>query len=117
VPSATGLSNFFRITGGGFAASIVTTMWDRREALHQTRLVELTTATNPTYAGALHRLGTLGFGPDQASAAILRQVVGEAYLLATTDLFRITGWACLAMIALVWMAKRPAPPQGPIAAD
>ena len=117
VPSATGLSNFFRITGGGFAASIVTTMWDRREALHQTRLVELTTATNPAYAGALRGMGKLGLGPDQASAAILRQVTSEAYLLATTDLFRITGWACLAMIALVWLAKRPAPPKGPIAAD
>ena len=35
IPSASGISNFVRITGGGFAASITTTMWDRREAVHQ----------------------------------------------------------------------------------
>ena len=40
IPLASGLSNFARITGGGFAASIVTTLWDRREALHQSRLAD-----------------------------------------------------------------------------
>ncbi|HZU50797.1 MAG TPA: DHA2 family efflux MFS transporter permease subunit, partial [Sphingomicrobium sp.] len=40
VPAASGLSNFSRITAGSFAASITTTVWDNRAALHQTRLVE-----------------------------------------------------------------------------
>ena len=32
IPSASGISNFSRITAGGFAASITTTLWDRRAA-------------------------------------------------------------------------------------
>src|SRR4029079_12177685 len=35
VPAASGLSNFARITAGGFAASLTTTLWDRIEAVHQ----------------------------------------------------------------------------------
>jgi DHA2 family multidrug resistance protein len=38
LPSASGLSNFSRITAGSFAASLATTIWDRSESLHQTRL-------------------------------------------------------------------------------
>ena len=117
IAAATGLSNFARITGGGFAASIITTMWDRREALHQTRLVEQTTATNPAFLHALHHLGALGLNQGAASATIMREITQQAYLLAATDLFRVTGWLCLGMIALVWLAKRPAPPNGPVAAD
>jgi hypothetical protein len=59
MPSAAGLSNFARITAGSFAASIVTTYWDRREALHQSRLVEAVTETAPAYRQALERLQSL----------------------------------------------------------
>ena len=51
IPLASGLSNFARITGGGFAASIVTTLWDRREALHQSRLADQTTIFTPGLPG------------------------------------------------------------------
>jgi DHA2 family multidrug resistance protein len=47
IPSATGISNFARITGGAFAASITTTFWDRREILHQSRLAEAANLGNP----------------------------------------------------------------------
>src|SRR3569833_3586039 len=40
VPAASGDSNFLRITAGSFATSLTTTIWDRRAALHQTRLAE-----------------------------------------------------------------------------
>ena len=117
IPSATSLNSFLRITAGGFAASITTTLWDRREALHQTRLVEHASAGNPAFAQAMHQAAAFGLSPPAASAAILRQVVAEAYLLASTDLFWTSGWICLAMIALIWLARRPAAPHGPIATD
>ena len=65
----------------------------------------------------MHHLGALGLNPVAASAGILRQVIGEAYLLASTDLFRASGWTCLAMIPLIWLTRRPAVPKGPAAAD
>jgi len=117
IPSATGISNFARITGGSFAASIITTMWDRREALHQSRLADHFTAYAPTYQRALGTLESLGASARQGAAAIARQMVQQAYLLSADDLFWISGWISLAMIALVWFARRPASTARHVAAD
>ena len=64
--------------------------------------------------GALTRMGLTDV---QAAGAITRQMVAQAYLLASTDLFRISAWLCLAMVIIVWFTRRASPPQGPIAAD
>src|SRR3984957_17512619 len=61
IPSASGVSNFARITAGGFAASVVTTLWDRREALHQSRLVDQTSIFSPLMRGAVANLHRFGF--------------------------------------------------------
>ena len=117
VPSATGISNFLRITSGSFAASITTTMWDRRETLHQSRLVEAANAASPAYRGAVERLNALGLSDLQAAGVAIRQIGGQAYLIASTDLFRLSAWLCFALAATVWLARRPEPHEGPIAAD
>jgi len=74
VPAASGLNNFLRITSGSFATSLTTTYWDRREALHQSRLVESLSAYDPNYAGALAQLHAHGFGGGSAPAMLLQQV-------------------------------------------
>jgi DHA2 family multidrug resistance protein len=117
IPSATGISNFARITSGSFAASLITTMWDRREALHQSRLADHFTAYAPTYQHALHKLQAMGASADQAAGAIAHQMVQQAYLLSADDLFWASGWIALSMIALVWFARRPAASAGHVAAD
>ncbi|TVV70122.1 DHA2 family efflux MFS transporter permease subunit [Sphingomonas solaris] len=117
VPSATGISNFARITAGSFAASLVTTMWDRRETLHQARLSEAATADNPAYRMATEQLHGFGLDTFQTAALATRQMIGQSYLLASIDLFTACGWLSLAMIALVWMARRPKPQTGPVAID
>jgi DHA2 family multidrug resistance protein len=117
VPSATGISNFARITSGGFAASLITTWWDRREALHQSRIVDSATAYSPTYHAALQQLQATGLSETQAAGTITRQVVGQAYLLSATDLFWLCGWISFALVAVVWLARRPAPMMGVVAAD
>ncbi|MET0270896.1 MAG: DHA2 family efflux MFS transporter permease subunit [Sphingomonas sp.] len=117
VPSATGISNFARITAGSFAASLVTTMWDRRETIHQSRLSEVVTADSGAYRAAADQLAGAGVDPLQAAALATRQMVGQAYLLSSIDLFTLCGWLSLAMIALVWLARRPTPPSGPVAID
>jgi DHA2 family multidrug resistance protein len=109
IPSASGISNFARITAGGFAASVTTTFWDRREALHQTRLVETFTAFNPQMRQALAQLHALGIPVTQSYALLLRNLVNQAYLLAADDLFWISGWASVAMLGLVWLARRSIP--------
>ena len=117
LPSATGISNFARITAGSFAASLVTTGWDRREALHQSRMVEGMTAYASPFNQALESLAHVGATATQGAAVITRQIVGQAYLLGFNDVSRVCAWIALAMIGLVWITRRPRPPAGPVAAD
>ncbi len=106
IPSASGISNFARITAGGFAASITTTMWDRREALHQARLADSSSIFNPIMQQAVDRLNHFGFTDAQAYRLLARSLSDQAYLLSSDDLFWISGWLSVAMIGVVWLARR-----------
>ena len=116
--SATGLLTFARITAGGFAASLATTLWDRREALHQTRLAE-SLGMRPGAASqateALHRLGVNG---ASAAAAVARTVLGQAYASAALDVFWLSGWIMVLLIPVLWLARKAVPTPGQaVAAD
>ena len=118
IPLASGLSNFARITAGGFAASIVTTFWDRREALHQSRMADLTTAFNPALNQALAGLHRLGLPDLGAKAAMVRIMTGQAYLLGANDIFWASGWSCFILIGMVWLCRKAKSGGGaPVAAD
>ncbi|WP_419825064.1 DHA2 family efflux MFS transporter permease subunit [Sphingomonas sp.] len=117
LPAASGISNFARITAGSFGASIITSLWDRREATHQTRLTEVGTVWSPAYRAAIERMGEVGMTPLQAAGSIARQITDQAYLLSATELFWLSGWMTLAMIAVVWMTRRAAPSNHAVAAD
>ena len=107
IPAATGLSNFVRITLSSFSASLVTTVWDRRESLHQTRLTEAATAFAPAYEHALREMQDAGLSAQQSAAVIGRQLTNQAYLLSTTEIFWACGWISLALIGLLWGSRRP----------
>lgn len=117
VPAASGLSNFARITGSSFATSIATTFWDRREALHQSRLVESLTGFDPGFTSALSTLQAQGLSQAAAAASVTRQVVGQAYLLSTVDLFWISGFLVVLLVPMIWMARRPRGGAAAAAAD
>jgi len=107
IPMATGISNFVRIISGSFAASLITTMWDRREAMHQTRLADHITVLAPDYHAAVESLQRFGVSAEQAAAIITREMVRQAYQLAVNELFWLSGWIVLVMTALVWFTRRP----------
>ena len=118
IPLASGLSNFARIVGGGFAASIVTTLWDRREALHQSRMADQTTIFTPGLSKVLAGLHSAGFPDLAAKAAVTRTMTSQAYLLAANDIFWASGWICILLIGFVWLCKRAVSGGGaPVAAD
>jgi len=106
IPLASGLSNFARITAGGFAASIVTTLWDRREALHQSRMADQTTLFTPGLSEAVQNLHGFGLSNLAAQAAVTRTMTSQAYLLAADDIFWASGWICLLLIGMVWLCRR-----------
>jgi DHA2 family multidrug resistance protein len=95
VASASGLANTLRTLAGSFATSLTTTWWDRREALHQSRLTESITLFNAPAHG------------ETAFTLLERSIVQQAYMLATNDLFWLWGWTFLALVAVVWFARPP----------
>jgi len=107
VPAASGLSNFARITAGSFATSITTTFWDRREALHQSRLVESLTPFDPATQETLAQMHSSGLSEGSAYAALARTVSGQGYLLSSLDIFYFSGWLALLLIPLIWFTRRP----------
>lgn len=107
VPAASGLSNFLRITAGSFAASLTTTLWDRREAFHQSRLADSLNAYAPAYQQSLSQLNELGIHGQAAAGAMTHTLVEQSYLLSSLDLFQLSGWLVMLLLPLIWMVRRP----------
>jgi MFS transporter, DHA2 family, multidrug resistance protein len=108
IPAASGLNNFLRIIASGFAVSLVTTFWDRRERFHQSRLVESLSVFDPALRHVTTTIKGLGFSDHAAAANVLREVINQGFLLSSLDLFYFSGWATLILIAACWLARRPA---------
>ncbi len=116
-PAASGLSNFARITAGGFAASLTTAFWDRRATLHQSALADAQANHPNEWSQALSTLQAAGARPDQALGSLVSQVVNQAYDIAAVDLFWLFGVLVLVMIPLVWLARRSMSGGAAVAAD
>jgi DHA2 family multidrug resistance protein len=118
IPAASGLSNFARIIAAGFSVSLVTTFWDRREAFHQSRMADMTSAYAPAFNNVLSSMHDLGLSELAAKSAVARSMIGQAYLLASVDMFTVSAWLCLVAIVIVWLCRK-AEPHGPppVAAD
>ena len=108
VPAASGLSNFARITAASFATSLTTTFWDRREALHQSRLADTISAYSPAYQQSLTQLHQYGLTDQGAAGALTQTMIGQSYLLSSLDLFYLSAWLCVALLPLCFLVRRPA---------
>src|SRR5476649_2928017 len=117
IPAASGLSNFARIIAAGFSVSLVTTFWDRREAFHQSHMADLTTSFTPAFNAMLSSLQDLGLSDLAAKAAVTRGMIGQAYLLASVDMFTVSAWLCLAAIVIVWLFHKAQPHDPPPLVD
>src|SRR5262245_61114403 len=114
MPSASGMSNFVRITAGAFGTSIFTTWWDSRASLHHAQLAESLHRGNDAATQALARMGASGLSPEQAQTMLNRLVDQQAYTMAATDLFYLSALLFLGLVAIVWFAQ---PRHGGAAAD
>jgi DHA2 family multidrug resistance protein len=116
-PAASGLSNFARITCGGFAASLTTAFWDRREAFHQTVLADAQTTHLDAWRQALGALRAGGLTAQQATGALAQQVTSQASTLGAVELFWLFGLVSLVMVPVTWLARRSFAGGGTAAAD
>ena len=106
VPQASGLYNFMRITAGGFAASVVTTVWEQSATTHLSRLAEIMGAGDPAFTATLQKLQGAGLSATQALGAVTSQVTNQAYLLATDDIFRVSAVLMLLLVPCVWLTRK-----------
>ena len=116
IAAASGLNNFLRITAGGFATSIATTLWESRAALHHARIVERLTPYDPAATGALQSLGALGMAPEQQYALLNQMVNQQAFTLSALDLFYGSAVLLVVLIPFLWIA-RPARREAGAAAE
>lgn len=110
--SATGLSNFSRILAGSFGTSLSITLWDRRAEFHHSILTSHISAFDPTLAGAF--FGSLA--NPATDPAMLEQIINQqAVLMATNDIFWLSGCFFAALMGVVWLARPPKQGSSPLA--
>ena len=107
IASATGLQNFMRMMAGSFGASIAIAAWTNRQSLHSSRLGEQLTAYSPTLRGFTDQLSAAGMTSAQAHAEVGRLVSGQAYMLATNDIFWAVGNLFLVLTLVLWTTRPP----------
>ncbi|MEK8049270.1 DHA2 family efflux MFS transporter permease subunit [Ideonella sp. DXS22W] len=105
LPSASGLSNFVRITAGAIGTSIFTTLWEDRATLHHAHLAEAVNAGNLAAVQALAGLNSAGLTPEQASATVNRLIDQQAFTMAATDIFHLSSALFLALVGLIWLSN------------
>lgn len=107
IASASGLSNFLRITAGAFGTSISTTFWDDRATMHHAYLVEAIHNGSAVAGQTLAQLQSAGMSASQALASLDRLVWAQAYALSTDDVFYASALIFIALLPMVWLARRP----------
>jgi DHA2 family multidrug resistance protein len=116
MPSASGLSNFVRITAGAIGTSVSTTLWEGRAALHHAQLAESVNSGSAVAQQALAGLQASGLTAQQALAQVNRLIDQQAFMMAANDIFLGSAVLFLCLIPLVWLTQ-PQKTMGPGASD
>ncbi|MFV2029887.1 DHA2 family efflux MFS transporter permease subunit [Neisseria sp. S1] len=107
IAAASSLSNFLRVFMGGVGVSVVTTMWEKREALHHTQLAENITPYSDATREALNGMAQLGMNDTQAYGTIARTISQQGFLIGSNEIFWAGSILFILMITVVWFAKPP----------
>ncbi len=113
IPSASGLSNFVRITAGAMGTSMVTTIWENRATLHHVHMVENISRTDIPAMDSFNGLMGIGMSFDQAATQITRLIDQQAFTRAADDVYLASSFLFLCLIPIVWLAK-PKKTAGPV---
>lgn len=105
VASASGLMNFARIMLGGFGASIGTTIWEDRAAMHHAYLAEHITPYSEAANIAVHKMASAGMTGMKPYGVINREITRQSFMMSADEIFLVSGVLFLLMIGLVWMTR------------
>nr|WP_294864095.1 DHA2 family efflux MFS transporter permease subunit [uncultured Pseudogulbenkiania sp.] len=107
VASASSLSNFLRILAGSIGASVSTTLWDTREAVHHTQLTAAIDSGGSVAQQWFGLLGQAGLSAGQQAALTAREITTQGYVLASNEVFWGAGCLFVLLLGLIWFAKPP----------
>jgi DHA2 family multidrug resistance protein len=107
IASASSLSNFLRVLGGSIGASVTTTLWDNRESAHHAILTSHVSLYDMAANEWFRMLSTLGLSQPQQAALTAQEITRQGYLLASDEVFWLSGWLFIALILIVWFARPP----------
>jgi MFS transporter, DHA2 family, multidrug resistance protein len=110
---ASSLTNFFRNWGGSFGIAFITTVSERRQNFHQSRVGSNIAASSPALQQNIHQtaayLQTHGFSQTDALRAaygrVYEQLHAQTQLLAFMDCFHIIGIITLIIAPLALLTK------------
>jgi DHA2 family multidrug resistance protein len=102
---ASGLFNCLRALFGGIGASVVTTLWERREAFHHVRLTGHIDSGNPAFLETMSVLRSSGMDESQALSYINRQITSQSFVFSAAELYVLCAYCFLALIVVAWLAK------------
>ena len=113
--NASGIFNLLRNLGGSFGVAFISTILARRSQFHQHRLVEHLTPFNPNFSLSLEqikayltpKMGVVASKGNAALAAVYQEVQRQAAVLAFNDAFFIQAVILLALVATVWIIRKP----------
>jgi len=115
VKNASGLYNLMRNLGGAFGLAGITTMLDKREALHWMRLGSHMDPSRPemqsTYDNLVQYFSQFpNLDPQSAALRTLGNMVyQQTQVMSFMDIFWLMGWIALSAVFVVLMARKPQP--------
>lgn len=106
--SASGVFNFVRILlGSGFGTSIFVTYLTRFTAFHHERVGESVNPFRPVVRYFYEQMDLfVNINGDKANAFVDMMVGQQAILMATLDIFWISGWLFVICIPFIWLCKK-----------
>lgn len=105
IANASGLFNFLKQLALGFGTSISITLWDKRASFHDHRLSTHVSAYSHTTQHWLAELHQLGLSLGQIHERLAELISGQAFMLATNDIFWGSTWIFLLLSGLVWLSR------------
>jgi DHA2 family multidrug resistance protein len=106
---ASGLFNCLRTLFGGIGASVATTLWERREAFHHSRLVESIDGLDPEYLRAMEGMNAAGLGESEALGNLSRQITAQGHIFSAAEIYMLCAVCFVFLIAVTWLAKTKKP--------
>lgn len=105
---ASSLSNFMRNMFAAFGTAISVTVWDNRATWHHAVLSESVNRASPATRHYLDMLHAGGIGSGRDLALMDQLVTQQAYMIATNEVFYVSGALCLVLAVMIWFARPPA---------